>query len=243
MVGARGRAAPRLRPRIPAHACLLDIGGGPTRRSLPLRERGPARARCARRSGLHARRGGGRRRCRDRRGGRSPRDPRRPVPRRVRRHDRGGPRNRGASGAWSSPARRPSRAASRPSPSAPSPGVWKRSRSAGWTRSPPGCSGDATGRRSRNRSSPRATGRGAARPRSELLTTARFHDRLVAFGGPILVINGGLDVIFRMGERAFLKDVPRVTTRVLPLASHLTPLDDPKAFSRAVADFVEALPA
>lgn len=76
-----------------------------------------------------------------------------------------------------------------------------------------------------------------------VLTTARFHDRLVAFGGPILVINGGLDVIFRMGERTFLRDVPHVTRRVLPLASHLTPLDDPKAFSRAVADFLEALPA
>ncbi len=75
-----------------------------------------------------------------------------------------------------------------------------------------------------------------------VLTTSRFRDRLVAFGGPILVINGGLDVIFRMGERTFLKDVPRVTRRVLPLASHLTPLDDPQAFSRAVADFVEALP-
>ena len=76
---------------------------------------------------------------------------------------------------------------------------------------------------------------GAAAVRS--LTETTFHDRLEAFGGPTLVINGGLDVIFRLGERSFLQDIPKVSKRVLPLAAHLTPLDSPDAFAAAVRTF------
>lgn len=74
------------------------------------------------------------------------------------------------------------------------------------------------------------------------LTETRFHDRLRAFGGPTLVINGGLDLVFRLGEHAFLRGVPNVSRRVLPLSSHLTPLDDPAAFAGAVRSFVGHLP-
>ncbi|MEO8469889.1 MAG: alpha/beta fold hydrolase [Chloroflexota bacterium] len=69
------------------------------------------------------------------------------------------------------------------------------------------------------------------------LTETTFHDRLEAFGGPTLVINGGLDVVFRLGERSFLKGIPNVTKRVIPLAAHLTPLDSPEAFAAAVRTF------
>ena len=69
------------------------------------------------------------------------------------------------------------------------------------------------------------------------LTETTFHDRLEAFGGPTLVINGGLDVVFRLGERSFLQGIPNVSKRVLPLAAHLTPLDSPDAFAAAVRTF------
>lgn len=74
------------------------------------------------------------------------------------------------------------------------------------------------------------------------LTETRFRDRLRAYGGPTLVINGGLDLVFRLGEHAFLRGIPNVSRRVLPLSSHLTPLDDPAAFAGAVRTFVEHLP-
>lgn len=73
------------------------------------------------------------------------------------------------------------------------------------------------------------------------LTETTFHDRLAAFGGPVLVINGGLDVIFRLGERDFLRGIPNVSRRVLPLAAHLTPLDSPDAFAAAVRTFAGRL--
>lgn len=53
------------------------------------------------------------------------------------------------------------------------------------------------------------------------LTRTRFRDRLRSYGGPTLVINGGLDVVFRLGERSFLRDIPSVSRRLLPLSSHL----------------------
>ncbi|MBI2762202.1 MAG: alpha/beta fold hydrolase [Chloroflexi bacterium] len=73
------------------------------------------------------------------------------------------------------------------------------------------------------------------------LTKTRFRDRLRAYGGPTLVINGGLDLIFRLGERSFLRDIPNVSRRVLPLSGHLTPLDLPDAFASAVRAFMERL--
>ncbi|MBA3877906.1 MAG: alpha/beta hydrolase, partial [Anaerolinea sp.] len=50
---------------------------------------------------------------------------------------------------------------------------------------------------------------GAAAVRT--LPRTRFRDRLLAYGGPILVINGDLDIVFRLGERSFLRGVPNVT--------------------------------
>ena len=75
------------------------------------------------------------------------------------------------------------------------------------------------------------------------LPRERFRDRLIAYRGPILAINGDLDLVFRLGERSFLRGVPNVTRRVLPWTTHLSPLDRPDAFARAVRRFVEGLPA
>lgn len=82
---------------------------------------------------------------------------------------------------------------------------------------------------------------GAAAVRS--LPRARFRERLLAYGGPILAINGELDIVFRLGERSFLRGVPNVSRRMLRRATHLSPLDRPEAFAGAVRTFVERLPA
>jgi pimeloyl-ACP methyl ester carboxylesterase len=82
---------------------------------------------------------------------------------------------------------------------------------------------------------------GAAAVRT--LPETRFRDRLLAYGGPILVINGDLDIVFRLGERSFLRGVPNVTRQVLRWTTHLSPLDRPDAFAAAVRRFAERLPA
>ena len=70
----------------------------------------------------------------------------------------------------------------------------------------------------------------------------RFAPRLAAYPGPTLVLNGELDVLFRLRVRAFVpsgRDVRRVRLRG---ATHLANLDRPGAFSLAVRRFVERLP-
>ena len=69
-----------------------------------------------------------------------------------------------------------------------------------------------------------------------------FRKMLLAYGGPILAINGDLDLVFRFGERRFLRGVPRVTTRRLRWTTHLSNLDRPEEFTAAVRSFVASLP-
>jgi pimeloyl-ACP methyl ester carboxylesterase len=83
-----------------------------------------------------------------------------------------------------------------------------------------------------------AKGGGAA---IRTLPGGRFRDRLAAYGGPILVINGDLDLLFRLGERQFLEGLDRVTSRRIRSAAHLSNLDRPDAFSAAVEAFVATL--
>jgi pimeloyl-ACP methyl ester carboxylesterase len=69
----------------------------------------------------------------------------------------------------------------------------------------------------------------------------RFRDRLRRYGGPVLVVNGGLDPWFRLGERGFVGGLPNVTIRRLDRASHVSNLDRPDAFTAAVAAFEASL--
>jgi pimeloyl-ACP methyl ester carboxylesterase len=70
---------------------------------------------------------------------------------------------------------------------------------------------------------------------------SRFRDRLVAYGGPILVINGTLDLVFRIGAGRFLAGIPGVTNRVIPRAGHLSNVDRPEVFTALVEEFVASL--
>jgi pimeloyl-ACP methyl ester carboxylesterase len=74
------------------------------------------------------------------------------------------------------------------------------------------------------------------------LAGQRFRPRLLAYGGPILIVNGDRDPWFRLGERAFVAGVPGVRVLRLPRASHVSNLDRPDEFAAAIADFEASLP-
>ena len=71
------------------------------------------------------------------------------------------------------------------------------------------------------------------------LVGERFLPRLAAYPGPVLIVNGELDVLFRLGAPAFAavaRDARRVRLRG---AGHLVNLDRPAAFDRAIRGFME----
>jgi pimeloyl-ACP methyl ester carboxylesterase len=73
------------------------------------------------------------------------------------------------------------------------------------------------------------------------LVGERFAPRLAAYPGPVLIINGDLDVLFRLGARGFARsarDVRRVRIRG---ATHLANLDRPEVFNEAVRRFMRTL--
>jgi pimeloyl-ACP methyl ester carboxylesterase len=69
-----------------------------------------------------------------------------------------------------------------------------------------------------------------------------FRDRLLAYGGPILVINGTMDLAVRISAARFIAGVPGVTNRVIPRAGHLSNVDRPEVFTGLVEEFVATLP-
>lgn len=73
------------------------------------------------------------------------------------------------------------------------------------------------------------------------LARGRFKDWLLAYGGPILVINGSMDLVFRIGAGRFLAGVPGVRSHTIPRAGHLSNVDKPAAFTALVEEFIESL--
>jgi pimeloyl-ACP methyl ester carboxylesterase len=73
------------------------------------------------------------------------------------------------------------------------------------------------------------------------LIGGRFRDKLKAYGGPILVINGSMDLVFRIGAGRFLAGVPGVTNVMIPRAGHLSNVDRPEAFTGLLERFIETL--
>jgi pimeloyl-ACP methyl ester carboxylesterase len=70
-----------------------------------------------------------------------------------------------------------------------------------------------------------------------------FRDRLRAYGGRVLVVNGSRDPWFRLGERHFVERLPAVSVVHLAGASHLANLDRPDEFAALIAGFESTLPA
>ena len=70
----------------------------------------------------------------------------------------------------------------------------------------------------------------------------RFRPSLARYGGPVLLVNGERDLLFRIGERRFAGasgDVRRVLIR---RAGHRSNLDQPEAFTAVVRRFARSLP-
>ena len=57
---------------------------------------------------------------------------------------------------------------------------------------------------------------------------------------PILLLNGQYDQ-FRLGTNEFLRACPRARVEIIPRASHLSNLDQPRAFAEALLRFVRAV--
>lgn len=68
-----------------------------------------------------------------------------------------------------------------------------------------------------------------------------FRDRLLAYGGQILAINGVTDLVFTIGAKRFLAGVPRLDYRVISGAGHLSNVDRPAAFTALLEEFIGTL--
>ena len=71
----------------------------------------------------------------------------------------------------------------------------------------------------------------------------RFLPRLAAYPGPTLILNGELDLLFRLFAPAFAATAQDARRVRLSGATHLANLDRPAAFSEAVRRFANSLPA
>lgn len=66
---------------------------------------------------------------------------------------------------------------------------------------------------------------------------------LQAYPGPILLLNGERDRLFRLRERRWCARLPRARLAILPGAGHLSSWDAPAAFTAAVRAFAEEVAA
>lgn len=73
------------------------------------------------------------------------------------------------------------------------------------------------------------------------LVGERFAPRLAAYPGPTLLLNGSLDVVFRLSAGSFARAARQPRRVRLAGATHLANLDRPAAFSHAVRAFMVGL--
>ncbi len=65
---------------------------------------------------------------------------------------------------------------------------------------------------------------------------------LTAFPGPVLLLNGRWDLIFRSDERALRALAPQARLEIIPGAAHLSNLHKPAAFNDAVRRLARSVP-
>ena len=75
------------------------------------------------------------------------------------------------------------------------------------------------------------------------LVGQRFTPRLAAYPGPSLLINGEYDLFFRPTERAFADAAVDPRRSLIRRATHLSNLDQPARFSRAIRAFATGIGA
>lgn len=65
-----------------------------------------------------------------------------------------------------------------------------------------------------------------------------FVPRLARYPGPVLILTGEFDLLFRLSSRRFAEAAANARRVLVPRATHLTNLDQPELFSGAVRRFV-----
>lgn len=65
--------------------------------------------------------------------------------------------------------------------------------------------------------------------------------RLKAYDGPVAIINGERDSMFRLGELIFLSAARDATLQLVPRAGHVANLEQPAAYDRALRRFVRSI--
>jgi pimeloyl-ACP methyl ester carboxylesterase len=68
-----------------------------------------------------------------------------------------------------------------------------------------------------------------------------FGPLLAAYPRPVLLLNGSMDLGFRMHEKQFLTIAQRGELEVIPRAFHIANIDQPQLFSEAVRRFANSL--
>jgi pimeloyl-ACP methyl ester carboxylesterase len=74
-------------------------------------------------------------------------------------------------------------------------------------------------------------------------TKRRWHEQLIAFSRPVLVLNGERDRMSGREQDRFVAHVPNARLQVIQGAGHLANLDQPVAFNAAVRDFARSVTA
>ena len=72
----------------------------------------------------------------------------------------------------------------------------------------------------------------------EALVGELFVPRLARYEGPVLILTGEFDLLFRLSSRRFADAAANARRVLLPRATHLTNLDQPEMFTTAVRRFV-----
>jgi pimeloyl-ACP methyl ester carboxylesterase len=75
------------------------------------------------------------------------------------------------------------------------------------------------------------------------LVGERFRPRLARYPGPILILNGEFDLLFRLSQRSFVDAAHDARAAIIPRATHLTNIDRPEVFTAALRRFVKAIVA
>jgi pimeloyl-ACP methyl ester carboxylesterase len=73
------------------------------------------------------------------------------------------------------------------------------------------------------------------------LVGERFRPRLAAYPGPVLLVNGQRDLLFRLGARSFKSGASDARHVVIPGAGHRSNLDQPEAFSAVIRAFARRI--
>ncbi len=68
-----------------------------------------------------------------------------------------------------------------------------------------------------------------------------FRRKLKEYPGPVLILNGERDTLFRLGELNFLAAVPDARLQLVRGAGHVANLEEPEAYSRALRRFARSL--